>query len=119
MKNQYWKEKFSKYNLKTRKQIANSLGNFIVISSRNKNSKLSNKGFEEKKGVAGSKVGYKYSDLYSEKKLTDYNQWTIKEIKNRGIELCEFMERRWKIKIGNKNEKLKFLGLFEIEKESN
>lgn len=119
VKNQYWKEKFSKYNLKTRKQIANSLGNFIVISSRNKNSKLSNKGFEEKKGVAGSKVGYKYSDLYSEKKLTDYNQWTIKEIKNRGIELCEFMERRWKIKIGNKNEKLKFLGLFEIEKESN
>lgn len=107
----YWIDLFKEYNSKQKNALKNSLGNFVVISSE-KNGKLGNKPFPEKKSNKQNTVGYKYG-TYAEIEISEYEDWDSKAILNRGLRLVAFLNERWGIKIGNgkKEDKIKFLGL--------
>lgn len=107
----YWIDLFKEYNFKQKNALKNSLGNFVVISSE-KNGKLGNKPFPEKKSNKQNTVGYKYG-TYAEIEISEYEDWDSKAILNRGLRLVAFLNERWGIKIGNgkKEDKIKFLGL--------
>jgi uncharacterized protein with ParB-like and HNH nuclease domain len=113
----YWKEKFSAYSIKEKNILKNSLGN-LLPASKGKNSSLSNKSFNDKKGSEDNQIGYRYGCL-SEIQVSMRDDWNAKEILRRGIYLLDFMERRWNLKIGNAMKKSEILGLkFVLEKEN-
>jgi hypothetical protein len=114
---QYWKDRFNKYTVKERNAMRNSLGNLLPLSQP-KNSSISNKPFPDKKGTAIVQVGYKYGCL-SEVQVAELLEWTPVEIVRRGVRLLEFMEIRWKGKMGSKEDKVKILGLgFVLSREA-
>lgn len=104
-----WKEPYASFSLDQRIKLQDSLGNLLPLSNR-KNSSLGNKCFKDKVGNSKNTVGYRYG-CYAENEITNYNQWTSKEILERGIKLLDFMEKRWKIKIGDSSKKKEMLGL--------
>lgn len=107
----YWITLFKEYNSKQQDALKNSLGNFVVISQE-KNGKLGNKAFSEKKSNAQNSIGYKYG-TYAEIEISEYEDWDSNAILNRGLKLIAFLYERWGIKIGSgqKEDKIKFLGL--------
>lgn len=105
----YWTERFSTYSSTQRRLLRNSLGNLLALS-KPKNASLSNKPFPEKVGSEGSTLGYRYGS-YSENEVSAAQDWTASEICERGIKMLAFMERRWKIVIGDRKQKLRALGL--------
>ncbi|MEM6399168.1 MAG: DUF262 domain-containing HNH endonuclease family protein [Cyanobacteria bacterium P01_D01_bin.116] len=113
-----WTSKYQHYSQKERSILKNSLGNLLPLS-KPRNSSFSNKCFVDKvSGDGNNKIGYKYGS-YSENEITEYKDWTAKEILERGIKFLEFMEKRWNFTIGNRKQKIDFLNLiFVSEKES-
>lgn len=111
----YWIELFKDYNSKQKNALKNSLGNFVAISSE-KNGKLGNKSFPEKKSNKQNPVGYKYG-TYAEIEISEYEDWDAKAILSRGLKLVAFLNERWGIKVANgkKEGRLKFLGLEFLE----
>lgn len=104
-----WKN-FESFKPNEKKLLRNSLGNLLPLSSP-KNSSLSNRPFSEKvNGVKGSYSGYRYG-CYAENEVCDLTDWSPEVIKDRGIKLLTFMEKRWDIKLGTKKEKIELLGL--------
>ncbi|MCR3906660.1 MAG: DUF262 domain-containing HNH endonuclease family protein [Tenericutes bacterium] len=109
----YWTNLFSTYSTAHKKIIRNSLGNLVAVSGL-KNDKLGNSSFRMKIDN-GNNFGFKYGS-YSEIELTQYTDWSIKEIKKRGILLVDFLQKRWGIKISDDSAgKLAFLGLNSIK----
>jgi len=101
-----WKEKFPGKESK-QKYILHSLGNLVLLSQA-KNSELQNKPFNEKKkhkDEKGNEVGY-FNGSYSEIEVSQYQDWTPRQVLERGTRLLEFMEQRWGIKISNKKKVL-------------
>lgn len=111
---QYWLDMFREFDAKKRSILKNSLGNLVLMSS-DKNGKLGNKPFPEKKSNKQNPIGYRYGS-YAEIELTEYENWDAQAILNRGIRLTNFLYERWGIKLGsgNKEDKIKFLGLYFI-----
>ncbi|WP_370409046.1 DUF262 domain-containing protein [Tenacibaculum dicentrarchi] len=109
-----WTENFKQFSSKERKTIKNSLGNLLPLS-RNKNSSFQNKCFIDKISNSKNTIGFKYG-CYAENEITDFKEWTSKEILERGMHLLDFMEDRWKIKLGNENDKIRLLGLQFLKK---
>lgn len=109
--NKYWIELFREYTSKQKNALKNSLGNFVAISSE-KNGKLGNKSFPEKKSNTQNPVGYKYG-TYAEIEIADYKDWDSMAILKRGLMLIAFLNERWGIRVGNgkKDDKYKFWGL--------
>ncbi len=93
------------------KNLTNSLGNLVPLSS-SKNSKLQNYCFEIKKnGKDGTFTGYK-NGSYSEQKIKEKDNWGVNEIKERGIELLMFMAEHWDIEeLKDKEKQQEFLFL--------
>jgi Protein of unknown function DUF262/Protein of unknown function (DUF1524) len=113
---QYWKDQFNAYSVPERNILKNSLGNLLPVS-HGKNSSLSNKSFEQKKGTVENQVGYRYGCL-SEIQVALHENWGAKEILRRGVMLLEFMELRWGFKIGDASAKVDALGLgFVLNRE--
>lgn len=89
-----WSE-FSRFTPSQRKQLANSLGNLLAISSSD-NSSFSNDPFLHKvdqsnKGEAYKNRGYKY-DSMSAMLITSENQdWTPESIVSRGMQMLSFL----------------------------
>lgn len=110
-----WIEAFSNFSPKERKSLKNTLGNLLPLS-RKKNSTLQNKCFLEKINNDDNTVGYRYG-CYAENEITKFDKWTSIEILIRGLNLVEFLEKRWDLKIGTEQEKMKFLGLEFLKKE--
>lgn len=108
-KDPYWSEKFSKYNTAQKRLLRNSLGNLLPLS-KPRNSSLGNKSFPDKKGDDKAMTGYKYGS-YSEIEVASLPDWGAEQILDRGMHLLTFMEKRWKITIGDKQTKIKALGL--------
>ncbi len=104
-----WTDKFKQFSSTEKKKLRNSLGNLVPLSQR-KNSSFQNKCFKEKLGNKSTTIGFKYGS-YSENEISCYEDWTSKEILERGIKLLDFMEERWGIDIGDNTQKTKFLGL--------
>lgn len=113
---QYWIEMFKEYDSKKKMILKNSLGNFVAISTE-KNGKLGNKPFSEKKSNKENTVGYKYGS-YAEIELTEYDDWNADAILKRGMKRTAFLLERWGIKLGRgtKEDKQRFLGLYFMNK---
>lgn len=113
-KDKEWKEIYSDYGLSERKLLQNSLGNLLPLS-RAKNSSLSNRKFEDKiNGKENSFIGYRYG-CYAENEVCKENIWNASAILKRGLKLLDFMEKRWGIKLGSREDKIDILGLNFIE----
>lgn len=116
-KDAYWRNAFSKYDTKQKNKLKNSLGNLLPVSSP-KNSSLSNKSFTLKKGDAKAQVGYRYG-CFSEIQVSEEGDWNAISIVKRGIYLLNFMEKRWRIPLGDFQRKLEILGVeFVLEVEN-
>lgn len=92
----YWKKNIGKFlrKQKDKDRVLHSLGNLLLLS-RSKNSELQNDDFPNKlenKNGRGFKNG-----SYSEIEVSKNKNWTIKEIKERGEKMLEFMDKRWEI----------------------
>jgi len=115
--NDCWKKAFNKITKKEKELICNSLGNLLPLSIQ-KNSSLQNDCFDEKKRQKEGSVGYQYGS-YSENEVAQKKDWNTKEILERGLKLLDFMEKRWKVILGSKNDKIKLLHLDFIKKTDN
>ena len=89
--------------------MRDSLGNLLPLS-KPKNSSLSNRPFPEKVGDAREPVGYRFGS-YAENEVAKAPEWTPAQIKARGLAMLEFMERRWKIKLGSRTRKNRILNV--------
>lgn len=95
-----WKDAFKESGKKQRKALLHSLGNLVLLA-KSKNSSLQNKCFDFKKrhkGDLDEDRGF-YNGSYSEIQVASYNEWTAKEIIDRGLKMLKFMEDRWGFKI--------------------
>lgn len=104
-----WRDLFEHFNNREKLALKHTLGNLVPLS-RPKNSSFGNACFESKKGDADKMVGYIYGS-YSENEVAANDIWTAKEIVQRGLKMLDFMEKRWELKFGDENDKIKLLGL--------
>lgn len=113
-RDKYWTDRFSKFTPSQKKMLRNSLGNLLALS-KPKNSSLSNKPFPEKRD--SETTGYRFGS-YSENQVALYEEWTAEIILERGLKMLEFLENRWSFSIGDKEQKIKALGLsFLVEQK--
>lgn len=108
-----WRNAFACFSVPQRNMLKQSLGNLIPLS-KPKNSSLGNKSFEAKRGTPDNPIGYAYGS-YSENEVAFSTTWTAKEILERGIRLLGFMEARWGVDLGDRESKIKILGLEFVE----
>jgi uncharacterized protein DUF1524 len=108
-----WKEHFSGFSSKQSSYLCHSLGNLLPLSTK-KNSSLQNDCFDDKKKQKNGSVGY-YNGSYSENKVALRKDWTPESILDRGLKLLEFLEIRWKVKIGDREAKKELLFLDFME----
>ena len=94
-----WKKVFGKYNEESRNALKNTLGNLLLLSTQ-RNSSFQNKCFQDKKDD-GKGGGY-YVGSFSEAEINKLSEWNANNIKERGIRMLEFMEKRWHLSIDNK-----------------
>jgi len=109
-----WELAFDRYSNDQKTKLKNTLGNLLLLSVP-KNSSLQNRCFDHKKrhqspSNASEYKGY-FNGSHSEIAVNAYNDWTSKEIIERGIKMLNFLERRWEVKIGNFDQKKKILFL--------
>ena len=111
-----WKLAFKGIRKHERESYCHSLGNLLLLSSAI-NSSLQNDAFAEKRKPKynrdGSKLRNGYADgSHSEIEVSRCEDWGPDEIRERGIRLIRFMERRWDIGLADDQarEKLLFIG---------
>ncbi|MCL4678885.1 MAG: DUF262 domain-containing protein [Alphaproteobacteria bacterium] len=114
-KKKHWQDKFVGLSTAERDSLRDSLGNLLPLS-KPKNSSLQDKSFTEKKGSKDNPVGFAYGS-YSEIEVSQYAEWTPKEILERGLKLLDFMERRWDLNFGTNTLKIHMLGLKKVLKK--
>jgi Protein of unknown function (DUF1524) len=109
-----WQLSFDTYSNEQRIKLKNSLGNLLLLSIP-KNSHLQNKCFDFKKRHVTPNNPDKYKGYFngsqSEVAVNSYQQWTSKEILERGIKMLDFLEERWDIRIGTFEQKKRLLFL--------
>ncbi len=96
-----------------------SIGNLLLLS-QSINSSLQNDGFSSKKqmktNAEGKKIRNGYSDgSHSEIEVATYSTWGPEDIRDRGLRLLRFMERRWGFMFSNDSEREALLFLDESE----
>lgn len=104
-----WKIIFGKYNEKSIEALKDTLGNLLPLSTQ-RNSSFQNNCFEDKKDD-GKGGGYCVGS-YSESEVNKLTEWNVDTIKERGIRMLEFMEKRWNLSI---DDKLEILHLNNIQ----
>lgn len=105
-----WKQIFSGYSIDNLNALTHSLGNLLALSTP-KNSSLQNDCYETKRSNKNTTSGY-FNGSYSENEVAEkYTQWTPESIKQRGLDLLNFMEKRWNLSLGDENTKIKLLNL--------
>ncbi len=92
-----------------------SIGNLLLLSM-SINSSLQNDTFDEKKhpkiGDSGEKIRNGYSDgSHSEIEVSKFDEWNSAKIEERGLQLLNFMEKRWDIKFKGEEDKKTLLFL--------
>ena len=112
----YWGSRFSEFTQDQLNALTNTLGNLLPLS-QSINSSLQNDSFEQKKKTkhdqdtkALKRNGYQ-NGSYSEIEVSKKEEWTAEEIKDRGLQLLEFMEQRWAIDFNSEIERLNVLNL--------
>ena len=116
-----WEPAFKGIRKKEREAYRNSLGNLLLLSFAI-NSSLQNDAFAEKKqpkyNSDGSKLRNGYADgSHSEIEVSRCKDWGPDDIRERGIRLIKFMERRWDICFADDQarEKMLFIGSVDGE----
>ena len=61
------------------------------------NSRYSNFEFDRKKGNSGSGFSYSNSDIRQERKISEFQDWTVETCKKRRIELIDWIIKTWGI----------------------
>ncbi|MHC1707437.1 MAG: DUF262 domain-containing protein [Bacteroidales bacterium] len=121
--NRCWKNAFKGYKKSELNFLQGSLGNLLPLS-QSINSSLQNDCFEDKKkpklNEKGEKIRQGYSDgSHSEIEVSNNPDWDAEKILERGMDLLEFMEKRWKLKFENDYAKAELLFLtFMLPDES-
>ena len=117
-----WKPAFKGIRKREREAYRNSLGNLLLLSSAI-NSSLQNDAFADKKNPKfdseGRKLRNGYADgSHSEIEVSKYKDWGPNEIRERGIQLLRFIEKRWNLRFTDdqSREKLLFIGTVDGEK---
>ena len=111
----YWNKMFKDYSKKQKQILLNSLGNLLPLSL-SINISLQNDSFLDKKKIKYDKEqniirnGYE-NGSYSEIEVSKEEDWTADNIKERGLRLLSFLEKRWNIRIGSHSEKIEILNL--------
>ena len=112
-----WEPAFKGISERDRAAYCNSLGNLLLLSS-GINSSLQNDAFAEKKKPKikpdGTKLRNGYSDgSHSEIEVSQNDEWGPDQIRERGIRLLKFMEKRWDIRFADDQarENLLFIGV--------
>ncbi len=118
-----WKESFRGIKRKDSEHLKGTLGNLVPLS-QSINSSLQNDCFEDKKNPKYNdrkeKIRQGYNDgSHSEIELSRYEDWNPETIKDRGLKLLEFMEKRWDLKFENEAAKMEllFLGFLNEDTE--
>lgn len=112
----YWEEKFEGTTDQQKSILNKSLGNLLPLSA-SINSQLQNDDFDTKKEVRLDDKGEKTlrngycNGSYSELEVAACDEWTPLQIKERGIRLLNFLERRWGVDLGGNDAKLDLLQL--------
>jgi hypothetical protein len=109
-----WQAAFEGFSNDQKVKLKNSLGNLLLLSLP-KNASLQNKCFDNKKrhplpNNPQEFRGY-FNGSHSEIEVNANNDWTAKEILERGIKMLNFLERRWEVRVGNFDQKKKLLFL--------
>lgn len=117
-----WKEAFKGCKPTEKNYLQGSLGNLLPLSM-SINSSLQNDCFSSKKEAKfndqSKKVRQGYNDgSHSEIEVSAYDDWTPEAIKDRGIKLLSFMERRWNLKFESEEAMLDLLFLNFNQKKS-
>lgn len=102
-----WNKYFGKYSKDEKSKLRNSLGNLLPLAQR-KNSSLQNDCFDKKKCQDNGEIGY-FNGSYSENEVAQKENWTPKEILERGFKILKFMEERWGISFGSDEDKRELL----------
>lgn len=103
----YWISHFGMLDKEQQHLLTHSLGNLVPLS-RAKNSKLQNYAFDLKVNN-GKGCGY-FNGSYSEIEICQPPLiWDPSIIKQRGLNLLKFMEKRWNIQLGDESLKCKLL----------
>lgn len=111
----YWRNTYRMFTEDEIKQLSGSLGNLLPLS-QSINSSLQNDSFSDKKNptIAGRR-GY-INGSHSEIEVAQENEWTAKNILERGFKLLCFMKKRWRIYF-SENEKTELLHISFVNDE--
>jgi hypothetical protein len=93
--------------------LRNSLGNLLALS-QSRNSRFSNRAFTAKKQDADGIRGY-FNGSYSEIEVAQATSWTPQNVLDRGLLMLDFLEKRWKIPLKSRGDKLWLLRLEFLE----
>lgn len=88
----HWKKHFSNLNGRQRNYFANTLGNILLTSKKVDEARLD-------MSFKGRKKEYYQSGSASERQMTKYDEWTPDTIKERGLKMISFFEKRWNVTI--------------------
>lgn len=108
---EYWLNNYNMYTDSNKHKLTNTIGNLLPLS-KTINSSLQNYSFERKKEM-------RFCDgSHNELEVSRSEDWTSKEILDRGLKIVKFMEKEWDFIIPNLAERKRFLGLdFMIEED--
>jgi hypothetical protein len=115
-----WTQAFSSVEPERRRYYNASLGNLLLLSG-SINSSLQNDSFADKKkpkyNPQGIKIRNGYSDgSHSEIEVSQLEKWGPDEIRERGLKLLRFMERRWNFAFQSDDDRERLLFLRPDEK---
>ncbi|WP_159257002.1 GmrSD restriction endonuclease domain-containing protein [Tenacibaculum maritimum] len=97
-----WRSPIRSFTNLQKKQLSGSLGNLLLTSHRNR--------FEDELCFEDKKRYYSDGSL-NELEISKFKNWNELSILKRGLKMIDFMEERWKIKIGDIEDKKKLLFL--------
>jgi len=88
---EYWKQRWGQDKIQL---YLNDIGNLTLTFD---NSIYGNKSFPDKKGQPGKLNCYAMSNLFQEKQLAQYADWTEKELLERRDKIINWAKDRWKV----------------------
>lgn len=118
--NKYWKQQFKGYSKEQREALCASLGNLLPLSM-SINASLQAESYPEKKqnkiGLDGQLIrrGYCIGSHSENEVATIYKDWSPEAILERGMQLFDFMEKRWGMKFSSEEDKRALLHIDFVE----
>jgi uncharacterized protein with ParB-like and HNH nuclease domain len=107
---------FETYSPKDQHSLRQSLGNLLALS-QSRNSSLSNRPFSRKKQDNDGVRGY-FNGSYSEIAVAQEDDWTPRQILDRGLRMLEFLRSRWSVRLGSRDNMIWLLRLECLEQKA-